>query len=88
VTIFNFVLYLLAVAMCVVCTALLFQTYARNGLRLLLWTALCFVFLTLNNVLLFVDLAVFDQPDLRAWRIGAGLLGLAVLFYGFAREPG
>lgn len=34
---------------------LLFRAYAANGMRLLLWSALCFVGLSVNNVLLFFD---------------------------------
>ena len=83
---FNFVLYALAVLTCLACTALLFRGYARSGLRLLLWSALCFVFLTLNNLLLFFDLIVFAELDLRPWRLGAALIGLLFLLYGFLFE--
>ena len=83
---FNFVLYLLAVLTCLACTVLLFRGYARSGLRLLLWSALCFVFLTLNNLLLFFDLVVFLEADLRPWRLSAALVGLLFLLYGFIFE--
>ena len=83
---FNFALYVLAVLTCLACTVLLFRGYARSQLRLLLWSALCFVFLTLNNVLLFFDLAVFAELDLRPWRLSAALVGLLFLLYGFIFE--
>ena len=83
---FNFILYLLAVLTCLACTVLLFRGYAASGLRLLLWSALCFVFLTLNNVLLFFDLVVFAEIDLRPWRLAAALAGLLFLLYGFIFE--
>lgn len=83
---FNFVLYVLAVLTCLACTVLLFRGYARSGLRLLLWSALCFVFFTLNNLLLFFDLAVFVELDLRPWRLAAALIGLVFLLYGFIFE--
>ena len=84
---FNFVLYLLALLTCLACTVLLFRGYARSGLRLLLWSALCFVFFTLNNLLLFFDLVVFpDSIDLRPWRLAAALIGLLFLLYGFIFE--
>lgn len=82
----NFVLYLLAVLTCLACTVLLWRSYARNGLRLLLWSALCFVGLTLSNLLLFFDLMVFADLDLRPWRLLAALAGLAFLLYGFIFE--
>jgi hypothetical protein len=82
----NFVLTLLAVLACLACTVLLFRGYAASGLRLLLWSALCFVCLTLNNVLLFVDLPVFTELDLRPYRLVAALAGLLFLIYGFIAE--
>jgi hypothetical protein len=82
----NFVLALLAVLTCLACTLLLFRGYARSGLRLLFWSALCFVCLTVNNVLLFVDLPVFIELDLRPYRLVAALAGLLFLLYGFIAE--
>ncbi|HEU4925081.1 MAG TPA: DUF5985 family protein [Burkholderiales bacterium] len=55
----NFFLYLLAVLTCLACTVLLFRGYAASGLQLLLWSALCFVGLSLSNVLLFFDLVLW-----------------------------
>lgn len=82
----NIVLALLAVLTCLACTVLLFRGYARSGLRLLFWSGLCFVFLTLNNLLLFIDLPVFTLVDLRPYRLGAALAGLLCLLYGFIAE--
>jgi len=83
---FTFALYVLAVLTCLACTVLLFRGYAASGLRLLLWSALCFVFLTVNNLLLFFDLVVFAELDLRPWRHAAALTGLLFLLYGFIFE--
>lgn len=85
----NVVLYLLAVLTCVTCTVLLFRSYAASGTRLVLWTALCFVGLSLNNILLFFDLVVLvtvPEIDLRWYRHGAALAGLLCLLYGFILE--
>ena len=83
----QFVLLLMAVLTCLACTVLLFRGYRRSGLRLLLWSALCFVGLSLNNLLLFADLVVWPtQVDLRPWRTAAALVGLAFLVYGFIWE--
>jgi Family of unknown function (DUF5985) len=83
---FNFMLYLLAVLTCLACTVLLFRGYAASRQALLLWSALCFVFLTLNNLLLFFDLVVFAGLDLRPYRLAAALAGLGFLIYGFIFE--
>ena len=51
------------------CAALLLRGYVRSRVRLLLWSGLCFAFLFLNNVLLFVDKVVdvvglyLDPPE-------------------------
>ena len=84
---FNFVLYALVMLTCLACMALLFRGYARSGVRLLLWSALCFVGLSVSNVLLFFDLVLFPtELDLRLYRLGAALVGLAFLIYGFISE--
>ena len=65
---------------------LLFRGYSKSGLRLLLWSALCFVFLTLNNALLFIDLVTPPTLDFRPYRLGAALVGVLFLLYGFVWE--
>jgi hypothetical protein len=87
VDVFKFVLFLLAALTSFGCMALLLRGYARTGVRLLLWSGLCFIFLTANNVLLFVDTVVFPtQVDLRVYRLGAALAGIACLLYAFIWE--
>jgi Family of unknown function (DUF5985) len=80
------VLSLLAALTGLGCMLLLFRAYAANGLRLLLWSALCFVCLTANNTLLFFDLAVFPDVDLRLYRLGASLAAVLCLLYAFVWE--
>ena len=83
----NFILYLLAVLTCLSCTVLLWRSWKRTGLRLLLWSALCFIFLSVNNVALFVDTILLPtQVDLRTLRLGAALAGIACLLYAFIWE--
>ncbi len=64
------------------CAVLLLRGYARSRLRLLLWSGLCFVALTLSNFMLFADLIVFQGIDMSAWRSGLTLAGVATLLYG------
>lgn len=82
----TFILTALAALTSLACTVLLLRAYAANGLRLLLWSGLCFVFLSLNNILLFLDLEVFTEMDLRPYRLVAALVGLLFLLYGFIWE--
>ena len=80
---FKLVLYLLAILTSTSCTVLLFQGYYRKRVRLRLWSALCFAGLTLNNALVFVDLVILPQIDLRLIRLLAALGGMALMLYGF-----
>jgi hypothetical protein len=73
------------------CAVLLTRGWLRTHVRLLLWSAICFGILTLNNVLLVVDLVFFeDDVDLSTWRAATGLAGLLVLLYAliYDRESG
>lgn len=79
-------LYLMAGLTCVACMLLLAREYLRTRIRLLLWASLCFVGLTLNNVLLYVDLVLYPAADLRALRLGSALVGMLFLLYGFIWE--
>jgi hypothetical protein len=84
---FKFLLFLLAALTSFGCMVLLFRGYARTGVRLLLWSGLCFIFLTANNVLLFVDSVIWPtQVDLRLFRLGAALAGVVCLLYAFIWE--
>jgi hypothetical protein len=82
----DLVLTLLAAITSLACMVLLFRGYAVTGVRLLLWSALCFVCLTVNNSLLFVDLVVFPDADLRGYRLAASFAGVLFLLYGFLWE--
>jgi hypothetical protein len=83
---FKFLLFLFAALTSLGCMVLLLRGYARTGVRLLLWSGLCFIFLTANNMLLFVDAVVWPQVDLRIYRLGAALAGVACLLYAFIWE--
>ena len=76
---------LLALLTSVACMVLLFRAYGANRVRLLLWSALCFVFLSANNFFLVLDLANPDA-DLRPHRLITALLGVSFLLYGFIQE--
>jgi hypothetical protein len=83
---FGTVLYLLALVTSLACMVFLFRAYAGSGMRLLLWSALCFVGLSLSNALLVLDMLVFLDTDLRLLRLAATLAGLLFLLYGFIWE--
>ena len=64
------------------CAYLLLQAYRRGGYRLLLWSGLCFVGLTLNNLLLVLDKLILPDIDLSIWRTSVALAAMTVLLYG------
>ncbi|MBN1203746.1 MAG: hypothetical protein JXB05_02335 [Myxococcaceae bacterium] len=78
--------YILCALTSLACAVLLLRGYGRSGLRLLLWSGLCFVALSLSNVLLFVDLVVVQGIDLSLWRSALALVGVATLLYGLIWE--
>lgn len=85
-------IYVLCAATCFVCATLLWRGWRASGIRLLLWSFLCFAMLTINNVLLVVDLSVVPGQDLSVWRSVTALIGLCALVYGLfldaERRPG
>jgi len=65
------------------CALLLARTYWRSGTRLLLWSALCFLFLAGNNLVVVLDLLVLPDWDFRLARHLLSLAALGVLLFGF-----
>ncbi|MCR5878545.1 DUF5985 family protein [Phenylobacterium sp. J367] len=78
--------YLLCLATSVVCAWLLFRAYGRSRTKLLLWTAVAFAFLALNNLFLVADKLIFPDVYLTPARQLTSGLALAVLLYGFVWE--
>lgn len=69
------------------CLALLWRSYRISGSRLLFWSALCFLMLTMNNVLLVLDKVVFPvEVDLMMWRLAAALTAVVLLLFGLIWE--
>jgi len=78
--------YLLCAATALACALLLVRGYRRSGSRLLLWCGLFFFALSVENVVLFVDMVVVPEIDLLSARRAVGLGGVAVLLYGLVWE--
>ncbi|MEZ0242759.1 MAG: DUF5985 family protein [Sphingomonas sp.] len=83
-TIFPTLVYILCFVTSALCALLLARSYRRTSARLLLWSALCFGLLAVNNLLLVVDL-VLTPPDfdLRALRYILAAAAVSVLLFGF-----
>jgi hypothetical protein len=78
--------YVLCALTSLVCAWLLLRGYLASQARLLLWSGLCFVGLTLNNLVLFLDKVVITDIDLTLGRLGTALAGLLILLYGLIWE--
>ena len=65
------------------CAFLLARNFRRTGARLLLWSALCFLFLAGNNLVVVVDLLVLPQVNLGVLRLALSLAAVLVLLFGF-----
>jgi hypothetical protein len=62
---------------------LLWRGYRHSRTRLLLWSSLCFAGLALSNLMLVVDLTLFESTlDLLIIRQVPALIGVALLLYG------
>lgn len=81
------VIYLLCTATSLLCGLLLLRGYRRSGTRLLMWSAVCFFCLCVNNIMLFLDVIVLTASvDLSVWRLLPALLGVALICYGLIEE--
>lgn len=78
--------YVLCILTSVTAMWLLLRSYRQNGSRLLLWSAAAFVAFALNNLLLFVDIVLLPDVDLRPLRALTSFIGVAVLLYAFIWE--
>ena len=69
-----------------VCALLLGRSYFKTRARLLLWSALCFVFLALNNFGVVLDMPVYPNADFRLVRHGLAVAGVLTLLFGFIMD--
>ena len=75
--------YVLCAVTCLVVAVLLLRQYSRRRTRLLLWAGLCFVGLTINNVLLFLDFVIYPTAvDLSIPRGATSALSVMILLHG------
>lgn len=74
--------YILCSLVALICAYLLLRAYARSRYRLLLWSGLCFVGLTLNSIGLYLDKIIFTEIDLSVYRSAISLAAMVVLLFG------
>jgi hypothetical protein len=80
-------IYVLCILTSLACAWLLLGSYRRTRHRLLFWSGMCFVVITVNNVLLMFDRVIFPTTvDLLPYRLGSALVALLLLLYGLIYE--
>jgi uncharacterized membrane protein len=65
---------------------LVYRSHLQNRSGLLLWSALGFVALAVNNLLLFVDIVLLPDINLLPLRHLTALVAVVLLLYGFIWE--
>ena len=78
--------YILCFLTSLACAILLIRGYRKSGVRLLLWSGLCFVGLAINNAILFADMILFPNANLYWVRTLPALIGILLLIYGLVWE--
>lgn len=80
------IIYLVCLLTSTLCAWLLFTAFKRHRQNLLLWSALCFGLLAVNNLLVLVDLVILPDIDLSPARSLTALAAGCVMLYGFIWE--
>jgi hypothetical protein len=75
--------YLLCFLTSATCAVLLARSYLNSRARLLLWSAICFLFLAANNLVVVIDLLLIPDISFRILRLVLALCAVTVLLFGF-----
>lgn len=74
--------YVLCMLTSLMVAILLLRAYTRTGARILLWSALGFIGLCLNNVMLVLDTMVVQHVNLGPYRNIPALIGMGLMLFG------
>ena len=81
--------YILCAITSILCAVLLLRRWRATRTRLLFWASLCFVFLAINNVILYIDLVLIPASspvNLFWYRNAAAMIGMLLLVFGLIGE--
>jgi hypothetical protein len=79
-------IYTLCAVTAAICAGALLGSFRRTRHRILLWSGLCFIALTINNALLIVDTVVLPENDLAMPRLWTAFAAVCLLLYGLLFE--
>jgi hypothetical protein len=82
----GFFVYALCALTSLVCFALLLRQHRRAPSRLALRSSVAFLFFAVANAILFVDLIILPEVDLKLWRNSANLIGTLILLLALTGE--
>ncbi|HKO87967.1 MAG TPA: DUF5985 family protein [Burkholderiales bacterium] len=74
--------YVLCTLTALACAVLLLRAYGRSKMRLLFWSGVCFVALTVENIILLIDMTVIPEIDFSPFRNLIALFGVVALLIG------
>lgn len=80
------VVYGLCLVTSALCAVLLVRSYRLSRQPLLLWSAICFCLLGLNNLAVVLDMIILKDLDFTLARQVTALGAVATLLYGFIWE--
>lgn len=80
------VIYILGTLLGLLCAIMLLRAYKNVGSRLLLWSGLCFVGLSISNLFVFIDLVLVPEVNLYSVRLWTAALATMLLVYGLIWE--
>ena len=82
----GFFVYALCAMTSLVCFGMLYRQHRRAPSRLAFRSSIAFLCFAIANVLLFLDLVVFLEIDLKIWRNLANLIGGLILLLALTSE--
>ncbi|WP_380871763.1 hypothetical protein ACFB49_27170 [Sphingomonas sp. DBB INV C78] len=65
------------------CALLLWRAHAAQRSDLIFWSAICFSLLTLNHVVVIIDVLIGPAADLQLLRLALSLIAGGALIFGF-----
>lgn len=80
-----FFVYILCAVTSVACSVLLLRQYRRSRSALLFNSGIAFLCFATANVVLFIDLVVLPEVDLKIWRNLVNLTGVILLLFTLIR---
>ncbi len=79
--------YMFCFITCAIGAGLLVRSWFKTRTRLILWIAVSFVFLAVNNFFLFVDTTLTPpEMDLSPFRVATSLIAVSILIFGLIWE--